>query len=117
MDDSDVARHVYAERARVEARIDELADSLAGIVAASEAANLDDEHDPEGATVGFERAQVSALLDDARVRLSELDAAEARLQEGRYGVCERCGQPIAPARLEAQPATRVCIACASGRRS
>ena len=117
MDDSDGARHVHAARARVEARIDELAESLAAIVAASEAANLDDEHDPEGATVGFERAQVSALLDDARARLSELDAAAARLHEGGYGVCERCGQPIAPARLEAQPATRVCIVCASGRRS
>jgi DnaK suppressor protein len=117
VDDSDNARHVHAERARVEARIDELAESLAGIVAASEAANLDDEHDPEGATVGFERAQVSALLADARARLAELDAALARVHEGVYGVCERCGQPIALARLEAQPATRVCIVCASERRS
>ena len=117
MDDSDNARRVHAERARVEARIDELAESLAGIVAASEAANLDDEHDPEGATVGFERAQVSALLADARARLAELDAARARVHDGVYGVCERCGQPIAPARLDAQPATRVCIVCASERRS
>jgi DnaK suppressor protein len=117
VDDSDEARHVHAERVRVEARIDELAESLAGIVAASESANLDDEHDPEGATVGFERAQVSTLLADARARLAELDAALVRLHDGDYGVCERCGQPIAAARLDAQPATRVCIACASARRA
>jgi RNA polymerase-binding transcription factor DksA len=116
VDDSDLRPPVHAARKRVEARIRELAASLDEIVTASEAANLDDEHDPEGATVGFERAQVSALLDDARRRLVELEAAEERMRTGEYGICARCGQAIATARLDARPATRVCIACASARR-
>jgi DnaK suppressor protein len=45
--------------------------------------------------------------------LAELDAARARLAAGTYGVCERCGRPIAPARLAARPEARLCIDCAS----
>jgi len=42
-----------------------------------------------------------------------VEAAIARLAEGTYGLCEVCGQPIPPARLEAMPAARRCIACAA----
>jgi hypothetical protein len=61
-------------RERTARRISDLIDAFDAIVASSEAANLDDEHDPEGATVGFERAQVSALLESARAQLAELAA-------------------------------------------
>jgi DnaK suppressor protein len=90
-----------------------LAQAFDAIVESSVDANLDDEHDPEGATVGFERAQISALLDDARLLLAEMDAAAERLRTGDYGVCERCGDRIPAARLEAQPAARLCVVCAS----
>jgi DnaK suppressor protein len=83
------------------------------VVAASKDTNADDEHDPEGATIAFERSQVEALVRQARAHLAEIDAAEARLASGTYGVCERCGQPIAEARLEARPTARTCIDCAS----
>ena len=83
------------------------------MVAASRDANIDDEHDPEGATIAFERSQVSALARQARDHLAEVDAALQRLDEGTYGVCERCGRPIAPGRLEARPTARLCIECAS----
>ena len=52
------------------------------------------------------------VLDAARTRLAGLDAARARARTGTYGICERCGRAIPPVRLEAQPATRVCVACA-----
>lgn len=81
------------------------------LVAASLGANADDEHDPEGATIAFERAQLDALLRRAREQLAEIDAAEDRLAQGRYGLCETCGLPIALARLEARPSARTCIAC------
>ena len=68
---------------------------------------------PEGATVAFERTQVATLLERARAQLSELDAAQERLRTGRYGVCERCGREIPADRLEAQPAARLCVACAA----
>ena len=84
------------------------------MVAASESANLDDEHDPEGSTVGFERGQVRALLDQAHAHLAELDAAGQRVADGIYGVCVRCGKPIGVDRLRALPAAEMCVDC-SGR--
>ena len=81
-------------------------------MAASRSSNADDEHDPEGATIAFERQQLAALLDQARRRLADVEAALERRAAGRYGVCENCGRPIAPERLAARPAARTCIDCA-----
>jgi DnaK suppressor protein len=82
-------------------------------VAASRDSNADDEHDPEGATIAFERSQIGALVRQAREHLAEVDAALERMEIGTYGVCEGCGEPIPPARLEARPAARRCVTCAS----
>ena len=86
-------------------------------MAASAESNADDEHDPEGATIGFERAQLSALLEQSRARLVELDRALERVAAGTYGACEACGQPIAAGRLEARPTARTCVACATSSRA
>nr|WP_231121809.1 TraR/DksA C4-type zinc finger protein [Motilibacter peucedani] len=86
-------------------------------MAASADSNADDEHDPEGATIGFERAQLSALLEQSRARLLELDAALARVEAGTYGTCEVCGQPVAAGRLEARPTARTCVSCATSSRA
>jgi len=102
-----------SERARAVDRLVALTREFDGIVDASDAANSDDEHDPEGSTVGFERAQVAALLGRARAHLAELDDALDRLHHGAYGICARCGEPIAIERLEAQPAAVTCICCAA----
>jgi RNA polymerase-binding transcription factor DksA len=110
---TDADERLQEARERTIRRIAELNAVFAAIVDASETANLDDEHDPEGATVGFERAQVSSLLAQAHAQIEELDAARDRLRLGRYGTCEVCGEPIPPARLEAQPAARSCVACPS----
>jgi len=95
------------------ALVQSLQRSFDEMVAASRDSNADDEHDPEGATIAFERAQLVAVLRQAQADLDGLDAAIQRLDDGTYGVCERCGLPIAPARLEARPAARRCITCAS----
>ena len=102
-----------ADLADTAARLDALRRDFDGDVAASADSNADDEHDPEGATIAFERAQLVAVLKRATVDLDELDAAVRRVDEGTYGACERCGLPIAPARLEARPAARRCIGCAA----
>jgi RNA polymerase-binding protein DksA len=101
-----------AEREAALAQIGALAREFDGVVAASQSSNADDEHDPEGATIAFERQQVVALLDQARRRLADVDAALARQEAGDYGSCESCGRPIAPERLAARPAARTCIDCA-----
>jgi RNA polymerase-binding transcription factor DksA len=110
------ARELLAEeRAGALARIEALERHLASIGEVSTWTGSDDEHDPEGATIAYERAQVQSLLVDARRELDALERAGARLEKGTYGVCERCGQAIAPERLEALPATTTCIACATRR--
>jgi RNA polymerase-binding transcription factor DksA len=94
-------------------RITALRREFDGIVESSAGVATDDEHDPEGATIAFERAQLAALLDQANSHLAELDGALDRLREDRYGRCERCGRPIAAERLAARPAARTCITCAT----
>ena len=73
----------------------------------------DDEHDPEGATIGFERAQAGTLRDEAAAQLAALDRAAADLAAGRLGTCETCGDAIAVERLLARPTTRHCVRCAT----
>jgi DnaK suppressor protein len=102
---------VAAERARTVHRIAGLERDLQRLFDAT-ADSPDDEHDPEGATIGFERAQVTALLAAAHTQLAEIDALTERLASGAVGTCERCGQPIGAERLDARPATTVCVACA-----
>src|SRR6516162_867226 len=92
---------LLAERARARERVTVLEREFAG---PASAAGTDDEHDPEGATLAFERQHAAALLEAAREQVAAVDAALRRLAEGRYGVCERCGQPIGAGRLAARPA-------------
>ncbi|WP_432477818.1 TraR/DksA family transcriptional regulator [Nocardioides sp. GXQ0305] len=109
---SDPGRALGAAREQELRRLAALTDDFDAVVAASLDTNADDEHDPEGHTIAFERSQVDALVRQARDRLAELDAAVRRLEAGTYGTCERCGGPIAGERLEARPEVRLCIACA-----
>jgi len=101
------------ERQETADRLATLLDEFDDMVSASRDSNADDEHDPEGATIAFERSQLGALAQQARHHLTEVDAASARLTAGTYGVCQRCGQPIADDRLRARPVARACIRCAS----
>jgi DnaK suppressor protein len=103
------------EHARAVRLIAKLQHDFDAVVEASQAVSTDDEHDPEGATIAYERAQVDAVLSMARANLTELDLALARVQAGTYSNCDTCGQPIGEERLEAQPATTSCVACASPR--
>ena len=104
------------ERAVAAAQLVALYKDHADIVDAAADVATDDEHDPEGATIAFERAQVGAVRLHVLRHLEDLDAALAALAAGRYGVCERCGGPIAAERLAARPAARSCIRCATSSR-
>jgi RNA polymerase-binding transcription factor DksA len=110
--DDGLAGRLRAERQRVAEQVDALQADFDAVVAASDFTATDDEHDPDGATIGFERAQVSALLDRGQRRLAALDRALARLANGTYGLCERCGAAIPPERLAALPDTTRCVGCA-----
>lgn len=110
------ARELLAtERAGALERIESLRRQLTSIREVSSWTGTDDEHDPEGATIAYERAQLQGLLTDAAQELEALDRATARLDEGTYGRCERCGSDIAPERLQALPSATTCITCATRR--
>ena len=104
-----------AERTAVTRRLAAMEHEFGAIVesVATGQAGSDDEHDPEGSTIAFERQHLAALIDQAKVHLAAIDAALRRLDDGSYGRCERCGQPIAADRLAARPTATHCVRCAS----
>ena len=83
MDESATRDVLDVERAATLARIRAMRADLDAIVDANANANTDDEHDPEGSTIAYERAQVAALLAGAQSNLGDLDCALARALSGR----------------------------------
>ena len=77
-------------------------------------ASLDfDENFADSGQVTAERGEVDALAGQLDETLSDIEDALAKFDAGTYGECESCHQRIAEARLEAMPAARLCINCAS----
>jgi DnaK suppressor protein len=68
-----------------------------------------DENFADSGQVAAEQGENTALLNQLREQVADIERALAKFEDGTYGTCERCGQPIAEARLEAMPATRYCI--------
>lgn len=58
-----------------------------------------------------ERGKVLVLIDRLRSQLREVERALGKMDKGTYGLCERCGQPIGPERLEALPYSTLCVSC------
>lgn len=105
---------LHEERRQKLALLPALRRDITSVNAARQDSNVDDEHDPEGATIAFELSQASALLEQSRQGLAQIEAALARIDAGRYGTCEVCGEEIAEGRLEARPWTPYCIRHSSG---
>jgi DnaK suppressor protein len=99
-------------RHRAMRRRDALQGDFADIVERSSDASRDDEHDPEGATIAFERAQVASLLSAAEQEVLDVDRAVDRVRSGIHDRCEICGGEVSAERLCARPATRTCVDCA-----
>ena len=109
MADTAHSTRLVEERETTVHRLEALRREFGQAIEASVDSNADDEHDPEGATIAYERAQVAALIDQAERHLAEIDAAEARLAAGTYGSCVVCGRPIPDERLEARPTATTCV--------
>lgn len=67
----------------------------------------------DAAAVTAERTEVLGLVDSIKGQLDDVDTALAHIEAGTYGTCDRCGSEIAPARLEARPASVLCVNCKS----
>lgn len=69
----------------------------------------------DSSQVTAERGETEALATTLTTNLMDVEHALAKLDAGTYGICEGCGGEIAPARMEAMPAARLCINCAGKR--
>ena len=102
VDPTVVRAALMQERARLLTEIDETIIAPGQMTYGSQAA---------AATQVFEQQRDLALRDRSTAHLVLVDAALARLDDGTFGACLRCGKPIAPARLEALPWAAYCIDC------
>lgn len=91
-----------AERDRLRAELAQEIESPGPMTYGSQAA---------AATQVFEQQRDLALRDRAQQHFAQVEAALARLDDGRFGICLRCGQPIAEERLAALPWAASCISC------
>jgi RNA polymerase-binding protein DksA len=100
----DMRASLEAERRHLRAQLGELESD-------SEESLDFDENFADSAQVAAEQGENRALAGSLREQLDDVDRALDKLDKGTYGLCERCGQPISEARLEAMPATQYCINC------
>jgi DnaK suppressor protein len=66
----------------------------------------------DGTIEAVSRLSEVGVVDALNASLERVERALAKLAEGSYGVCDRCGAEIPPARLEVQPESAVCVNCA-----
>jgi DnaK suppressor protein len=70
-----------------------------------------DDDPADAGSASFERETAQSLSNHARNLLSQIDDAMRRMDAGTYGTCERCGEAIETARLEALPYATLCMSC------
>ena len=73
-------------------------------------AEVDVEPD-EGDAEIFEREKNAALIAVLERKLQDIESALRSIEKGQYGICERCGEPIEPGRLEVKPDATLCVKC------
>ncbi len=100
-------RQLEEEREQLLRQVDEL-DAAAVVGMWRDGGNRDDAADVGSAT--SERESAQSLASNARRILQQIDDALRRMEAGTYGLCERCGKPIEPARLEVLPYATLCVA-------
>lgn len=94
--------HLISQRGELLSDINLLKESLLGEV------DVDlDEGDPDV----VEREKSAALLSTLEASLASVEDALRAIERGTYGVCERCGKPIPPERLEVKPDATMCVNC------
>ncbi len=102
-------RELEAERARVVSALDNLRSENAGSMADEAEESSVGNHMADTASVTVDREIDYSLEENEERVLGEIDAALARIVNGTYGRCERCGKEIEVERLEAIPYATLCI--------
>jgi RNA polymerase-binding protein DksA len=112
-DTSEAKTILTEERVRLVHQLDELG--------AAESGDLRSDLDfgdsfADAGSVTAERTEVLGLVDSIKGQLDDVDAALARIEAGKYGICANCGKKIPQARLEARPESILCIECKTASR-
>ncbi len=105
---STIERILRSRRAELVAELDRLTEPPTEGVAVGFGKRVGD-----GTTEAVERLATTAMARSLSASITDIDRALEKLDEGTYGVCARCGEQIPAARLEALPATTLCVSCAS----
>jgi RNA polymerase-binding transcription factor DksA len=108
MDLEAVRRRLLDERAQRQALAERLRREEAEPVEASELSKVD-QHQAELGTETFERERDLTALAILEDELADIEVALRKLDDGSYGICEECGNPIGEERLAAKPWARLCI--------
>ncbi len=112
MDTDQARQRLEDERARLEGVRATFGEENLGEESASDSLSELSSYDQHQADVGtetFEREKDLSILERVESELVDIEYAMRRLDEGTYGACDACGKPIDEARLEAMPATRLCL--------
>ena len=104
---SDIATELRSRRAQLAADLERLTEPPAEGAAVSFGKRVGD-----GTAEAVERLATTATARSLSASIADIDRALDKIEEGSYGTCDDCGRPIAPARLEALPATPFCVDCA-----
>jgi DnaK suppressor protein len=104
---ADLRSLLEEERDALRARLSELGSGATG--------GDYDSNFADSSQVTAERGEVEALAAKLRETLVEVEHAIGKLDDATFGTCESCAKPIGAPRLEAKPAARYCIDCASKR--
>ena len=106
---AEVRTELVIEVARLVQQISDAEDGIADLLRDSGDGAGDDQAD--AGTKTFEREHEMSLANNARELLQQNERALARLDDGTYGICERCGKPVGKLRLQAFPRATLCMAC------
>ena len=104
-------QRILEEKARLEHDREQLRGVDGASAEVGEVTDFDMNHPADSGTETFERTKDLALRANVGGMLSQIEEALAKIDAGTYGTCDRCGQAIAPARLEALPYATLCVDC------
>jgi RNA polymerase-binding transcription factor len=101
---------LLAERKDLEAQYKELEESSFGANQSELTGEMGfDEEYADAGTATFERERDLSLVNNLRDLMERIDKALGKIEDGTYGLCDRCGKPIEKLRLKALPYANLCI--------
>ena len=108
-DNSELRKRLEAEKERLTAELDQLHSGASSSEERREGSPFGKRE--EEATETLELEKRLALENRIRQELADVEHALEKFEKGTYGLCDNCGQPIAPERLEALPQASLCVNC------